>query len=128
MSEIVLSRRVTDDDDDGYRIRAWVSKASEGIDADIFAFQQLPDVPSQTWSDDCFVYVCSYTDMIELYPEEPQAGITPFFRKRYFDLTYICFQDLIYVWIRILRHIQQLLDDISRINGLPPTTIVTYDL
>ena len=127
MATITMTRRITQDDDN-HRLRAWVSEASEGLDPKIFAFQRIPSVPFQTWSSDAFVHVCSYTDMVELDPDDPREGLSAFFRKNSFDLVFVSYQELLYTWTRIKRHVRQLLDDIVRINGLEPTSIEVHDL
>jgi len=126
MSRIVVSRRVTLVENGKHRLRAWVSETSDNIPATIFAYQEIPPVPTAT-KQGIFVYICSYADLIDL-PENEPGDCSPFFRKYYLDLTFQSLSVMESKWDLMLTQIQLLVEDIVRTNELSPTTVEVVDL
>lgn len=122
MTTITLSKKVTQTDDFRQRLRVWVSETTNNIPAQVFVYQRIPSVPLDTELQDLFVHVASYAD-IQDYPSEAPDSTSPFFRQYFFDLVFDSKAIMEENWQRILWSVQHTVEDICRLNDLPPVEI-----
>jgi len=126
MASIKLSKKLTQTDDFRQRLRVWVSETTNNIPAQVFVYQRIPLVPLDTELQDIFVHVASYADLQE-YPAEAPDDKTPFFRQYFFDLVFDSKAILEENWQRILWSVQHTIEDVARINELPPVEIIVVE-
>jgi hypothetical protein len=127
MASITLSKRVTLTDDTRHRLRIWVSETTNNIPAQIFVYQRIPLVPLDTELQDIFVHIASYADIQE-YPSEEPDNKSPFFRQYFVDLVFDSLAILEENWVRMVRSVQLTVEDIARLNELPPVEIIILSL
>ena len=108
-------------------MRFWVSETTQNIPSEIFIYQRTPQVPLYDEPTDLFVHIGTYSDLIELDADEPEEG-NVFFRKSSVDITFNSIEKLERKWIRIRAHINILIEDIVRLNKLPPVEVIFVDL
>jgi hypothetical protein len=126
MATVEITRRVDTTEDGSFRLRIWVSKTSHNIPSELFVFQKVPKVPFSNIPEDWFVHIPTYSDVITLPVGAPEKE--PFFRKNGVDVTFQSRAILEEKWIRMKRHIQILIEDIVRLNKLPPIEVTIVDL
>jgi len=105
----------------------WVSETTNNIPNTIFVYQDYPDVANSGNLPEYFVHIASYADILD-FPEEARDKITPFFRKGYIDLTFNSLATLDEKVTLMLRQIKLLVEDIVRLNNLPPVEVVVISL
>jgi hypothetical protein len=127
MASITLSKRITLTDDTRHRLRIWVSETTNNIPAQIFVYQRIPLVPLDTELQDIFVHIASYAD-IQDYPSETPDDKSPFFRQYFVDLVFDSLAILEENWVRMARSVQLTVEDIARLNDLPPVEIIILSL
>jgi len=127
MATIKISKKITLTDDIRQRLRVWVSETSNNIPGRLFVYQHIPIVPMDTELANLFVHVASYADIND-YPEEAPDTKSPFFRRSGFDLVFDSKAELELAWIRAYRMLQNIVEDISRLNSMDPVEIVVVDL
>jgi len=128
MAKIEISRRTNLVPDGRHQLRIWVSKTTANIPPEIFVYQLVPPVPFIDDPHNKFVHIATYEAMLTLPINEPVEDESPFFRLSSIDLTFTSLAVLERKFIRMRRHIQTLIEDIVRLNALPPVEIVIIDL
>jgi len=126
-SYIKISKRLTLTADARHRLQVWVSETTNNIPATIFVYQRIPLVPLDTGLSDLFVHVASYADTVD-FPESVPAADSPYFRMYYVDLLFDSLATLEEKWTWMRRQIKLLVEDIVRINTLPPVEIIELNL
>jgi len=126
-SHVTISKRVTLTADARHRLQAWVSETSNNIPPTIFVYQRIPLVPLDTGLSDLFVHVASYADTVD-FPENEPAADSPYYRRYYIDLLFDSLATLEEKWTWMRRQIKLLVEDIVRVNTLPPVDIQELDL
>ena len=122
-SHITISKRITLTSDVRHRLQVWVSETTNNIPATVFVYQRIPMVPLDTGLSDLFVHVASYADLTDFPDNEPTAD-SPYFRRYYIDLLFDSLGTLEEKWTWMSRQIKLLVEDIIRINTLPPVEII----
>jgi hypothetical protein len=125
--KIVLNRRVTLTADNRHRIQMWVAETSNNIPPHIFVYQRIPVVPLDQEPSSLFVHMASYADLAD-FPEGEPNGDSPFFRKYYADLVFDALPYMNTTWERICRMVRLLVEDICRLNRMPPAEVVVVDV
>lgn len=123
---IELTRRVTlvDEEEGTHRLQVWVSEASDDIPGKIFVYQRYPNVPDYTEQpNDIFVHVASFADLAAFPPDEPDNR-SPYFRMYYYDILFDTLTLLEDCWNLTVQHTKLLVEDVHRITGLPPISII----
>jgi len=126
--KIQITKRVSVvDEEGGVRLRLWVSGATGGIPPTLFVYQLLPNVPKSEFPRHEFVHIASYAD-IAAFPENSPDAYAPFFRKNGMDLTFKTRALLEDTWNLCKAHLKLTVEDITRIDGLPPAEIEVIEL
>jgi hypothetical protein len=125
-SFIELSKRVSVLPNERWRLQVWVSKTSNNIPGEVFVYQRIPKVPTNPQPQDQFVHVASYADINDFPTENPEDD-SPFFRLYYFDVTFRSLAVLNQKWVIVKKQITQTVEDIVRLNNLPPVTVEEVD-
>jgi hypothetical protein len=116
MSNINLSKRITQEDDNTYRLQVWVSETSDNIPSEIFLHRVAPEIDEWDGSSIPYYGVCAYADLVNYAVDEPD-GASNFYRKSGVDLTFKSLSILNQTWIQIDEDTQQLVDDIVKTNA-----------
>jgi len=128
MSSIKVNKTIVTTADSRCELRVWVSETTENIPGCIFVYQSLPSVPLDNYLTDLFVHVASYADITDFEPvlEDLPGAVNdmPFYRKNYIQLVYDSKAELDTYWQIIKEHIQLLVEDIVKLNGLPAVEII----
>ena len=118
-----ISKRFNLEDTGEWRLRMWVSEASDNIDPNVFVWQKKPVVPDDRQPVNIFVHVASYADQIA-FPANTPDTYAPFFRKTFFDLVSSDKAVLEDTNRLVLKHLDQLVQEITRILQLPVQNVV----
>jgi len=127
VSHITITMRITLTADSRHRIQVWVSETTNNIPATVFVYQRIPVVPLDTGLSDLFVHIASYADTVD-FPENDPLADSPYFRKYYIDLLFDSLATLQEKWTMMRRQIKLLVEDVVRVNTLPPAEIIEIDL
>ena len=127
VSHITITKRLTLTADSRHRIQVWVSETTNNIPATVFVYQRIPVVPLDTGLSDLFVHIASYADTVD-FPENDPLADSPYFRKYYIDLLFDSLATLQEKWTMMRRQIKLLVEDVVRVNTLPPAEIIEIDL
>lgn len=122
MSSITVTKRVSLTPDNRHRMQVWVSETTNNIPPTVFVYQKLPSVPLADLSD-LFVHMASYADITD-FPEDAPAKDSPFFRKRYVDLVFDSLPVLDATYVKMMRMVKLLVEDIGRLNDWGPVEVV----
>jgi hypothetical protein len=124
-SILEVSKRFTTSNQGRTRMRIWISETTNGIPPEVFMFQRIPAVPGYNAGEpeDRYVHVCSYADMVA-FPKDTPSIDSPYYRKRYIDLAHDSRVFLEELWQQIKCQLQNLLEDIVRINHLHAARLV----
>jgi hypothetical protein len=112
-----------------HRLQVWVSKATEGIEPQLFVYQKVPPVPGTTEEqlEEIFVHIASYADILD-FPIDTVGEDTPFFRKYSIDLTFESLAVLNQKWSMMKAMINATVEDVVRLNNLPATSLEELDV
>ncbi|MHA2070049.1 MAG: hypothetical protein ACXABY_37260 [Candidatus Thorarchaeota archaeon] len=121
MSKFVISKRITQDDE-RHRLRVWVSETTNNIPGQLFVYQAVPKVPLDDRPDGVFVHIASYADTLMFPIDEPDTE-SPFYRLYYIDLIFDSLVVLNEKWDLMRLMLNQTIEDIVRINNLPPVEV-----
>jgi hypothetical protein len=121
MPTISVSRRISMYEG-GHRLRAWVSETTNNIPNTLFVYQKMPFIPYEGCPEEFFAHIASYSDIYD-FPEVYDASVAPFFRKGYIDLVFTSLPLLEEKWTLMRQHLQHTVEDVVRINSLPPAEI-----
>lgn len=124
-SFIELSKRVTQLSNGRFRLQIWVSKTSNNIPSEVFVYQRYPKVPTNPLPQDIFVHVASYADINDFPLENPDDE--PYFRLYFFDVTFKSLSVLNEKWRMVEKQVTQTVQDIVRLNNLPPMKVDIVD-
>jgi len=125
-SYIQLTRRITLEEDNRHRLRAWVSETSDNILPTVFVYQKLPSVPAYDALAELFVHVASYADIAD-YPENSPGEDSPFFRKYHIDLIFHSLPHLSDTWDLIEGQVKHTVEDLTRLNGEEAVEVIVND-
>jgi hypothetical protein len=126
MSKIQVSRRISIYED-GHRLQAWISESTNNIPNTLFVYQKIPFVPYEGCPEEMFVHIASYSDIYD-FPETYDEEVAPFFRRGYIDLKFNSLPLLEQKWVLMENHLQHTVEDIVRLNSLPPTEVEFVDI
>ena len=126
MSKLAITKRITNEGG-RHRLRIWVTETSNNIPAEVFVYQHLPFVPDSIALEDVFVHIASYADISD-YPATAPDSQSPFFRIYSVDLIFTSLAVLNQKWAIIRAQIQLLVEDIVRLNNLPPAEVEVTSL
>jgi hypothetical protein len=90
-------------------------------------YQLLPTLPDVDGNEMGFVHVCTYSDMLTRPQSMAEEG-SPFFRMPHIDISFKSLVVLHEKWLKIRRHVHTLVEDIVKINGLPPAEIQIVEI
>jgi hypothetical protein len=127
MATITVSKRVDVTEEGKHRLRIWVSETSHNIPPEIFVYQKIPTVPFLNMPEDHFVHIATYSDILDKPPGAPDVG-NPFYRLGQVDLAFISRAKLEEKWMRMEHHIQHTIEDIVRLNKLPPAEVAVIEI
>lgn len=126
--KLQVTKRVTAaDDQGGVRLQMWISGASPEIPPELFVYQHIGNVPKADYPLDQFVHIASYAD-IAAFPTEAPDTYAPFFRHNGADLTFPTRGLLERTWELCKAHLKLTVEDITRVDGLPPAEIEVVEL
>jgi hypothetical protein len=126
--KLQVTKRVAVVGDQGMvRLQMWISAASPEIPPELFVFQRIGTVPRADFPTDQFVHIASYAD-IAAFPIGAPDIYAPYFRQNGADLTFPTRGLLEQTWELCRAHLQLTVEDITRIDGLPPAEIEVVSL
>jgi hypothetical protein len=118
--KIQVTKRVTASGDQGMvRLQAWVSAGTPEVPPELFVYQRIGTVPKADFPSDQFVHIASYADIVAFPVTEPDS-YAPYFRKNGVDLIFPTRALLEKTWELCRAHLKLTIEDITRIDGLPP--------
>ena len=121
--QLQVSKRVLNVADQGMvRLQMWISGVSPEIPPELFVWQHIGAVPKAEFAPDRFVHIASYADLAA-FPVNAPDTYAPYFRLTYADLTFPSRPLLERTWNLCREHLQLTVEDITRIDGLPPANI-----
>jgi hypothetical protein len=115
----------------------WTKASSPEIDPEVFVWQEIPPVPhlneaayqpNERGHYELFSHIASYTDLVVSPVDVPDTDFSPFFRKRYLDLTSENKAILDETLTLALAQIHNTTREVYRLLNLPPAEVIEEQL